>query len=120
MEFLHKFACFDCHLAFKRRATEKSDTGTAWQAESEITHKCPTCNRKMAFLGRNFRAPKKSDKNKWQAAQLLWEAGFRFCGSGYHQDPALPENKPQVAEFIKNNLNHTQKVAKSSSWVKYT
>lgn len=120
MEFLHKFACFDCRVAFKRRATEESNTGTAWQAESELEHNCPNCGRKMAFLGRNFRAPKQSSKNKWQSAMLLWEAGFRYCGSGYHSDPVLPESKVETIDFIKNNPSHTQRIASSNCWETYT
>lgn len=119
MEFLHKFACFDCRVAFKRRATEESNTGTAWQAESELEHNYPNCGRKMAFLGRNFRAPKQSSKNKWQSAMLLWETGFRYCGSGYHSDPALPESKVETIDFITNNSSHTQKIAGSNCWETY-
>ncbi|MGF1727030.1 hypothetical protein L4D12_20370 [Photobacterium nomapromontoriensis] len=107
-------------MAFKRRATEKSNTGTAWQAESELVHKCPNCGRKMAFLGRNFRAPKQADKNKWYAAQLLWEAGFRYCGNGHHEGPALPESKVHTINFIQTNLKHPQKIAETNSWEKYT
>ncbi|CCN81245.1 hypothetical protein VIBNISFn27_110005 [Vibrio nigripulchritudo SFn27] len=120
MEFLHKFACFDCRVAFKRRATEKSDTGSAWQADSELAHRCPNCGHRMAFLGRNFRAPKQSDKQKWHAAKLLWEAGFRYCGSGSHKDPVLPESKVEAIEFVKANLKHSQKIAETNSWEKYT
>ncbi|MBO9492379.1 hypothetical protein J7384_18600 [Endozoicomonas sp. G2_1] len=120
MEFLHKFACFDCRVAFKRRVIEESHTGTAWQADSKLVHTCPNCGRRMAFLGRNFRAPRQSHKNKWQSVMLLWEAGFRYCGSGYHEDPALPESKAETIEFIKNNINHIQKIAGGKCWEKYT
>ena len=120
MEFLHKFACFDCNVAFKRPATEDSFSGTAWQAESELIHKCPNCTHKMAFMGRNFRVPKRSNKNKWMAAKLLWEAGFRYCGSGNQPSVTLPEVTSEIPEFIKNNMNHNQKIAKSNSWEQYT
>jgi len=118
-QFLYKFACFDCNVAFKRQATLDSSTGSAHQAEPELTHTCPNCGRKMAFLGRNFSAPAKSDKPGWHAAMRLWEAGFRFVGSGYHNDPPLPRNKADVEEFIKTNRNHSQKVCGEQSWNNY-
>ncbi|MDK1286283.1 hypothetical protein [Pseudoalteromonas umbrosa] len=120
MKFLYKFACFDCRVAFKRHATQELNTGSTWQADSEVVHNCPNCGRRMAFLGRNFRAPKQSDKNRWQSAMLLWEAGFRYCGSGYHDDPVLPESKAETIEFIKNNLSHSQRIASCIYWEGYS
>lgn len=115
-QFLHNFACFDCQVSFKRPATEDSSTGSAHLAESELIHMCPNCGHKMAFMGRNFSTPSKSDNSGWQAAKSLWEAGFRFSGSGFHSDPPLPKNKREVSEFIKLNPKHSQKIAPENKW----
>lgn len=115
-EFLYKFACFDCHLAFKRKATLDKTEDTAHLSNSEITHKCPACQSNMAFMGRNFAPPPKSKKSEWVAARKLWEAGFRFCGSGYHTSPALPTKPNEVNCFISANPNHEQKVAIPTDW----
>jgi DNA-directed RNA polymerase subunit RPC12/RpoP len=119
IEFLHKFACFDCQVAFKRRAIEDTSSSSAHQADSEIIHKCPNCNHRMAFMGRNFATPSKANSSAWFAAKSLWEAGFRFVGSGAHSDSALPKSKAAVAEFIEQNSEHKQKVGNQQQWAKY-
>ena len=119
-EFLFKFACFDCLVSFKRQATNETATGSAHQADSEVDHKCPNCGRKMAFMGRNFAAPSRKDNSAWFAAKKLWEAGFRYVGSGYHSDPALPRSKAEVDAFIESNPKHKQKVATKKKWSEYS
>ncbi len=118
-QFLHNFACFDCQISFKRPATKDSSSGSAHLAESELVHTCPNCRHKMAFMGRNFSTPSKSDNSGWIAAQALWEAGFRFSGSGSHSDPPLPRTKQEVGEFIKLNPKHYQKIAPNEKWSDY-
>jgi len=118
-EFLYKFACFDCRVAFKRRATENPSTGSAHQAEAEISHSCPNCDHRMAFLGRNFAAPPKQDASGWLAAKKLWESGYRYSGSGSHADPALPQKKADVASFVNKNPSHAQKIGIAQLWSNY-
>jgi hypothetical protein len=118
-EFLHKFACFDCQIAFKRQATEDTSSGSAHQPDSDIIHMCPNCGHRMAFMGRNFATPSKSDSSAWLAAKSLWEAGFRFVGSGYHGDSALPRSKSGVSAFIEQNPEHKQRVGTQQQWVNY-
>ena len=115
-ELLYKFACFDCSIAFKRKANYNSEMNSAHLTESEITHKCPNCHRVMAFMGRNFAAPSKSKKSEWTIVKRLWEAGFRYCGNGYHLSPSLPKKLSDVDSFISQNLTHDQKVAPPSIW----
>jgi hypothetical protein len=73
----------------------------------------------MAFMGRNFSTPSKSDLSAWSAAQYLWEAGFRFSGSGYHSDAALPRKKQEVEAFIQVNSQHSQKIGHQIKWSEY-
>ncbi len=78
MSSLYKFACFDCLVSFNRPALIKGNNYTAWLAESELKHVCPNCGKTLAFMGRNFRSPKRAAVSKWLASKLLWEAGFRY------------------------------------------
>lgn len=119
-EFLHKFACFDCQVAFKRPATKDTSSGSAHQPDSDIVHVCPNCGHRMAFMGRNFAAPSKADSSAWAAAKCLWEAGFRFVGSGYHSDPVLPKSKSGVGTFLSENPEHKQKVGTQQQWKNYS
>jgi hypothetical protein len=73
----------------------------------------------MGFMGRNFATPPKADKSAWLAAQYLWEAGFRFSGSGYHSDAPLPKIKQAVAAFVEANPNHVQRIGRPNNWRKY-
>ena len=115
-DFLYKFACFDCRVAFKRQALKEPEGNSAHVSESEIVHYCPNCGHEMAFMGRNFAAPSKSNASAWDAAKALWEAGFRYVGSGSHISPPLPRKKSEVASFISENPRHYQKVAACQSW----
>ena len=119
VEFLYKFACFDCKIAFKRKAIKVAGNDSAHLADSDIAHACPNCGHRMAFMGRNFSAPSMIDKNAWEAAKVLWEAGFRFSGNGYHTDPALPRSKSEVHIFIIENPNHEQKIGSVQKWESY-
>lgn len=118
-EFLFTFACFDCRIAFKRRENEDASSGTAHQSDSEIEHKCPNCGHRMAFVGRNFEVPPKASNSAWFAAKYLWEAGFRFVGSGFHSDPQLPRKKSEVKKFIEQNPKHVQRVGARQQWENY-
>jgi DNA-directed RNA polymerase subunit RPC12/RpoP len=118
-QFLYNFACFDCQVSFKRPATSNSATGSAYLAEAELIHNCPNCGHRMAFMGRNFAAPPKSGHSAWIAAKCLWEAGFRFSGSGYHSDPPLPRTKQEVVAFVKENSRHSQRIGRLSNWSEY-
>lgn len=73
----------------------------------------------MAFMGRNFATPPKANNSAWLAAKYLWEAGFRFSGSGYHTDPPLPRVKQEVAAFIEENPMHYQRIGSPNNWSKY-
>lgn len=118
-EFLYKFACFDCQVAFKRQAIEDTASASAHQAESDIVHKCPNCNHRMAFMGRNFATPSKTDDSAWRAARTLWESGFRYVGSGFHPDPALPKTKSDAKSFVVENPKHAQRVGIEQLWNNY-
>jgi hypothetical protein len=74
----------------------------------------------MAFMGRNFATPPKSDSSAWLAAKRLWEEGFRFSGSGYHSDTPLPRKKQEVAAFIEENPKHVQKIGRQNKWSEYS
>lgn len=118
-QFLHNFACFDCQISFKRPATSNSATGSAHLAESELAHKCPNCGHKMAFMGRNFATPSDADNSAWIAAKYLWEAGFRYSGSGYHTDPPLPRTKQEAVAFVEQYRRHAQRIGQPRDWSKY-
>ena len=116
MSPLYKFACFDCLVSFSRPALRSDDDYSAWLSESEFDHQCPKCGKTLAFMEKNFRSPKKKSVKKWQASKLLWEAGFRYVGSGNHQSEPLPESPKLVRDFIVSHSTHAQKVCLARKW----
>ncbi|WP_159065058.1 hypothetical protein [Thaumasiovibrio subtropicus] len=116
MSSLYKFACFDCFVSFNRPAFKKGNNYTAWLAESELEYVCPNCGKTLAFMGRNFRSPKRTAESKWLASKLLWEAGFRYVGSGGHESETLPETPASARAFIKFTKHHAQKVGAVKNW----
>jgi len=64
-EYLVAHACFGCNKSWKMKPDEKG-------------HVCPECAQSVCFMGRSFKAPKKSDIEQWKKVRRLWMAGFRF------------------------------------------
>jgi hypothetical protein len=98
-EYLSHFACFDCRKSFKQDPLDES-----------LSHTCPDCTEALHDMGRNFRPPKKTDKKSWEVARRLYDAGFRFFGSGSHTDPDLPTSLREVDQFILDNPDHYLRV----------
>ena len=54
------------------------------------------------------------DKKQWEKVLRLYAAGFRFIGSGNHDEPDLPKALRDVGAFIRANSNHVLRVAEPS------
>lgn len=94
-DYLSHFSCFSCRKSFKQDPLDESRP-----------HSCPDCSGNLHDMGRNFRPPKKSAENAWDVARRLYDAGFRFFGSGSHSDPDLPTTLREVDQFIADNTQH--------------
>ena len=100
-EYLIAHACFKCNKSFKLSVESGKTTPNT----------CPDCSGKIYEMGRNFKAPKKTDKKQWKKVKLLYSAGFRFFGSGMHDGPQLPEKLCDVEKFINDNQDHPLRVS---------
>jgi len=81
------FACFSCRKTFKRRLLGDIDRDKACNEEEKVA-KCPDCSQKMANMGLDFEAPKKTNSKAWQHLENLYQVGITFhscgcSGSGY-------------------------------------
>ena len=101
--YLVPHACFHCRKSFK---LTKSN-------ETEL-RRCPQCGQSLYWMGRNFRPPKMDDKKQWEKVLKLYAAGFRFIGSGNHDEPDLPKALRDVDAFIRANSNHVLRAAEPS------
>jgi hypothetical protein len=86
-------ACFVCRRSFKL-AVDLS------QAEQE--RRCPGCRGVLRWMGRSFRAPRRTDFDQWRKVEILWEAGYRFTS---YRGPAgpLPETLKEAEAFVRRN-----------------
>jgi hypothetical protein len=75
-EPLSAHACFDC-----RTSTKRVSQGTR-------VVRCPSCGGRSYEMGRSFRAPKKTDREKWSKVRMLFAHGFRFFS--YRSCPEAP------------------------------
>ena len=87
--YLVAHACFAC------RRSVKVHVGY-WQRREA---RCPECAGALHWLGRTFRAPKRSDIKQWKKVEALWQAGFRFNTYGGKAEP-LPETFKEAGAFI--------------------
>ncbi len=83
------------HACFKCRRSVKIDAGFL---QHRIAH-CPECGTTLSWLGRTFRAPKRSDVKQWKKVEALWQAGYRFHSYGGRPLPdTLKEAEALIAE----------------------
>jgi hypothetical protein len=86
--YLVQFACFGCQKSFKRAS------------EGEVLI-CPNCGGVAHEMGRNFRAPKREDREQWEKVRILYDGGVRFWGSGWFG--RFPETPAEAIDFVKQH-----------------
>lgn len=96
-EFLVAHACFDCRKS--------------WKLPEESFAICPQCRKSVNWMGRAFKAPKKTDGEQWEKVETLWRAGFRFFpNTGWREVEPYPERLRDVAKFVADNPKHPFRV----------
>lgn len=96
-DYLIAHACFDCRKS--------------WKVSQESNATCPQSAGSLHWMGRAFKAPKKSDVEQWKKVELLWRAGFRFMpNTGWRDVEPYPERLREVAAFIEGNREHPFRV----------
>ena len=92
-DYLTAHACFHCRKS--------------WKLSENSAAICPQCAEPAHFMGRAFKAPKKSDLEQWKKVERLWSAGFRFFpNTGWRDVEPYPEHLRDVEEFVRQNPNH--------------
>jgi DNA-directed RNA polymerase subunit RPC12/RpoP len=92
-DYLIAHACFDCRKSWKR--------------SGEQENACPECGKRLASMGRSFRAPSKRKGDQWEKVRRLWDAGFRFWSYRSFPDAEpYPDDLREVDDFIRRNRNH--------------
>jgi hypothetical protein len=87
-------ACFECCKS--------------WKLSEASNAKCPECGGEIHWMGRAFKAPRKTDDEQWAKVRALWSAGFRFVNHEGWREAAepYPERLREVEDFILRNPKH--------------
>lgn len=90
-------ACFHCRKS--------------WKLSEESSAICPSCTAPLHWMGRAFKAPRKSDLEQWAKVELLWRAGFRFLpNTRWREIEPFPERLNEAKRFIEENPDHPFRV----------
>lgn len=96
-ELLFAHACFACRKS--------------WKLSEASSSKCPQCCGDVFWMGRAFKAPKKTNDEQWKKVEMLRKAGFAFIShTGWREVEPYPKRLQEVREFIQNNPNHPFRV----------
>lgn len=62
---------------------------------------CPECKHPMANLGRDFKAPRKSDVRAWKAIQKVYRLGHAFQTCGCDGPGFIPASEHEYKDYLK-------------------
>jgi hypothetical protein len=112
-EYKDHYACFECRKAFRISPFREWLPPEVHFGAVIPEVKCPDCKRPMVSMGRNFKAPKRTDIKQWRLIQLLNEAGFfyppRKCVFG--NPPVSPNQVPAFLERCRQNASKGSRLA---------
>lgn len=102
-EYAISYACLECKTAHKRHVK-----GTPSDYPKKMP--CPICKNDMYHVGRNFKAPGKSDSQQWAKIRFLISHGFWFQkirpeGISGESVP-YPETLEEAREFVVKYADH--------------
>lgn len=96
------FACFGCRRSFKRLDESEWPRDRQPPEGQDAPAPCTRCGQPMADMGLDFKPPRHSDNEHWEAVVFLFRHGIAYhscgCGGpGYHPSrwsevPALLES----------------------------
>ncbi len=101
VKYKSHYACFNCCKTFKRKLW--SDIRKGKEVEGA---KCPDCAEFMADMGKDFEAPKKTDKKAWEHIKKLYSVGITFHSCGCTGPGYIPNSTEMLIvhfEKIKKN-----------------
>ena len=87
------FACFACRKSFKQLWT---------RSEGHVREpRCPDCGLKMWEMGRQFKAPKRSNLKQWRKVEALVRSGITFHRQRVSDLMPFPAVLREVASFVR-------------------
>jgi hypothetical protein len=70
--------------------------------------RCPECRNPLRNMGRDFKAPPKTDKEHWQAVAMLYDAGYAYHGCGCGGSGYRPSRLDEIPAFLAEQVRIPQ------------
>lgn len=95
-QYKQHYACLECQVSFKGVLV------------------CPHCRRPMLAMGRDFRAPRRSDNRQWEKVRQLAAAGVLYHSCGCTGPGPRPKRLTDVPAFL---AERARPLAGSGEWL---
>lgn len=112
--------CFDCRKQFRKPVTVLGQRLASGKTEARYgyfdmatAYPCPQCGKTMTHMGKNFRAPAKTDLEGWEVARRLAAAGFIHAHDTGRQ---YPSRLKDVAGFLAKHVRHSDGAKLLQKW----
>lgn len=97
----HQLAQVPFGSLFRRRETELGVTLDELYAEYQsAAFRCPQCSGPMADLGRDFKAPRASDRKAWEQIAHVYTLGHAFHTCGCDGPGFIPATPSEYREYL--------------------
>ena len=102
--YTRPFACFRCRKVFKKPPVDGNAEVLRHHGRRDEAQICPECRGPMAYMGHDFKAPRRNDLEQWEKVKRLVEAGIVFepctCCGETHYGEAPPKALREVDAFL--------------------
>lgn len=98
------YACFTCRKTYKRRLISDIKRG----AISEADATCPQCGNLLADMGKDFEAPRTSDKKAWGHLRALYTAGITYHSCGCSGPGYIPATKDALITYFEEHIEEAR------------
>lgn len=99
------YACFSCRKTFKRMLMHDINRDDKRTRDA----KCPDCAGTVADMGKDFKAPKRTDTKAWSHLESLYSAGITFHSCGCSGPGYIPRNREDLVAHLASMLAEYQK-----------
>lgn len=108
-----KFACFNCRKMFKIQPDRWHWDKDLKRMVTDHPPVCPECGGLMRRVGREFKPPRREDKDAWEAAELLHLSRQPYvssAGSGSRRGVARPGQAKRYIEANPHRISEGQRL----------
>lgn len=109
--YIHRKLRFSCYNKTRLKELETEFKITLDQLESKYAEqicKCPQCDKVMADLGQDIKAPKKTDLKSWKILEGMYRIGHCFHTCGCNGIGYVPQSHSDYIAYLEQRLTQYQ------------